>query len=87
MSTPAATSSSSNAPLIHIIYWSLYGHIAQMAKEVAKGVEAAGGQYKIFQIKETLSDDVLAKMHAPPKDDSIPIATVEDLVNCDGRTQ
>ncbi|CAF1271466.1 unnamed protein product [Didymodactylos carnosus] len=73
---------------IHIIYYSMYGHIAQMAKQVLKGVEAAGAQGFLFQIPETLPQDVLDKMHAPKKDDKVPVVTYDKLddilVNCDG---
>lgn len=47
------------------------GHIKTLAEAEKKGIEAAGGSVDIFQIPETLPDDVLAKMHAPPKDTSI----------------
>jgi hypothetical protein len=33
--------------------------------------QAAGGTADIFQLPETLPEEVLAKMHAPPKDSSI----------------
>ncbi|CAM9724425.1 unnamed protein product [Ectocarpus sp. 6 AP-2014] len=33
---------------------------------------------------ETLPADILEKMHAPPKDESIPEVDVKDLVNADG---
>lgn len=67
-----------------------------MAKAVLKGVEAAGAEGRLIQIPETLSSEVLAKMHAPEKDKSVPTISfggpggentisVEDaLVNCDG---
>jgi len=78
--------SSSGKPLIHIVYYSLYGHILALAKSVAKGVEATGAKVKLFQIKETLSDDILTKMGAPAKPDEkeIPIATLDSLTQCDG---
>jgi len=68
---------------IAIIYYSMYGHIAKMAEAVAKGVTAAGADVKIVQIAETLPKDVLDKMHAPPKA-AHPVATTQDLVDCDG---
>lgn len=37
-----------------------------------KGIKEAGGDATLFQIPETLSDDVLAKMHAPPKPTDVP---------------
>jgi NAD(P)H dehydrogenase (quinone) len=66
-----------------------------VAKSILKGVEAAGAEGRLIQVPETLSQDVLAKMHAPEKDKSVPTlsfgeagentVTVEDaLTNCDG---
>ncbi|KAL5387766.1 Minor allergen Alt a 7 [Paraphaeosphaeria minitans] len=54
-------------PRIAIAYYSMYGHIRQLAEAEKKGIEAAGGSVTMFQVEETLSDEVLAKMHAPPK--------------------
>ncbi|KAJ5179115.1 hypothetical protein N7492_002325 [Penicillium capsulatum] len=70
------------APKIAIVFYSLYGHIQQLAEAEKKGIESAGGEAKIFQIAETLSDDVLTKMHAPAKS-SYPIAEPDDLLEYD----
>ncbi|GAB5593352.1 hypothetical protein Unana1_08252 [Umbelopsis nana] len=70
------------APVIYIVYYSTYGHIYTLAQEVQKGLEAQGAQVKIFQIAETLSEEVLAKMYAPPKKD-VPVITVDDLKDAD----
>ncbi|KAB2571348.1 putative minor allergen alt a 7 protein [Lasiodiplodia theobromae] len=59
------------APKIAIVFYSMYGHIKQLALAEKKGIEAAGGTVDLYQIPETLSDEVLGKMHAPPKDASI----------------
>jgi NAD(P)H dehydrogenase (quinone) len=56
------------APKIAIVYYSMYGHIKQLVEAEKKGIEKAGGTADIFQIPETLPEEVLAKMHAPPKD-------------------
>jgi len=80
---------------IHVIYYSMYGHIATMAKSILTGIEAAGAEGRLIQVPETLSKEVLAKMHAPEKDKSVTTIsftpggentiTLEDaLVNCDG---
>jgi len=45
----------------------MYGHILQLVEEEARGIREAGGVVDIYQVEETLSEDVLAKMHAPPK--------------------
>ncbi|KAM0247732.1 hypothetical protein ACHAQJ_009739 [Trichoderma viride] len=60
------------APKIAIVYYSMYGHIRQLAEAEKKGAEEAGAQVDIYQIPETLSEEVLAKMYAPPKPTDIP---------------
>ncbi|RLV95473.1 Protoplast secreted protein 2 [Spathaspora sp. JA1] len=70
------------APKVAIIIYSMYHHVATLAEEEKKGVEAAGGQATIFQVPETLSDDVLAKLHAPGKP-NYPIASNETLEQYD----
>lgn len=70
------------APKVAIIIYSMYHHIAQLAEEEKKGIEAAGGQADIYQVPETLSDDVLKAMHAPAKPD-YPIATLDTLTSYD----
>ncbi|ODV96298.1 hypothetical protein PACTADRAFT_2591 [Pachysolen tannophilus NRRL Y-2460] len=70
------------APKIAIIIYSMYGHISQLAEAEKKGVEAAGGKADIYQIPETLSEDVLKAMHAAPKPD-YPIASMDTLKDYD----
>ncbi|KAG2170713.1 hypothetical protein JADG_010452 [Aureobasidium aubasidani] len=55
------------APKVAIVFYSMYGHILQLVEEEARGIREAGGVVDIYQVEETLSEDVLAKMHAPPK--------------------
>ncbi|CAF0722285.1 unnamed protein product [Adineta ricciae] len=91
----SAKPDASTKPRIHVIYYSMYGHVSTLAKQIVKGVESAGAEAHLIQIPETLSKEVLAKMHAPEKDHSITTIsfgaggentiTLEDaLVNCDG---
>ena len=44
-----------------------------LARAEAQGIEDAGGTCDIFQIPEVLPQEVLEKMHAAPKDQSIAI--------------
>lgn len=62
--------------------YSMYGHIQKLAEAEKKGIESAGGQADVFQVAETLSDEVLGKMHAPPKS-SYPVAEPNDLLPYD----
>jgi len=70
------------SPKVAIIIYSMYGHIAKMAESVKSGIESAGGTTTIFQIAETLPDEVLTKMHAPSKP-SYPVITPSQLTEFD----
>lgn len=69
-------------PTVYIIIYSLYHHIYKVAKDVQKGLESEGVTVKLFQVPETLSDEILEKLHAPPKPD-IPVITVDALTEAD----
>ncbi|KNE73183.1 NAD(P)H:quinone oxidoreductase, type IV [Allomyces macrogynus ATCC 38327] len=69
---------------IAIITYSLYHHVHTLAKSVKAGIDATGhAEATIFRIAETLSPEILTKMHAPPAPD-VPIATPETLTSHDG---
>merc|ERR1712000_81616 len=63
------------APKIAIVYYSMYGHVKTLAEAEKKGAEKTGVTVDLFQVPETLSEDVLSKMHAPPKSD---VTVLED---------
>ncbi|GJE86401.1 1,4-benzoquinone reductase [Phanerochaete sordida] len=71
------------APKVAIIIYSMYGHIAKLAEAEKAGIEKAGGSATIYQIAETLPEEVLAKMHAPPKP-AYPVIQVDELTQFDG---
>jgi NAD(P)H dehydrogenase (quinone) len=79
-SEPPETTTS--APRVAIVIYSLYGHIAKLAEAVKSGVNNAGGSATIYQIQETLSEDILKLVKAPPRSD-YPIFLPDDLVNFD----
>ncbi|TFK47632.1 NADH-quinone oxidoreductase [Heliocybe sulcata] len=88
-SKPAAPTSASTtpatvmaAPKVAIVIYSMYGHIAKLAEAVKGGIESAGGSVTIFQVPETLSEDILKLMHAPPKPD-YPVITPDQLTQFD----
>ncbi|KAL5976128.1 hypothetical protein ACLOJK_020458 [Asimina triloba] len=65
-------------------YYSMYGHVERLAQEIKKGVESVEGvEAKLWQVPETLPDEVLGKMGAPPKSDA-PIIQAQDLHDADG---
>lgn len=63
---------------VAIIQYSTYGHITTMARAVQQGVLESGlaSSADLFQVPETLPQDVLELIHAPEKPDDIPEATV-----------
>ncbi|KAG1721006.1 putative 1,4 benzoquinone reductase [Suillus paluster] len=71
-----------SAPRVAIVIYSLYGHITKMAEAVKSGISNAGGSASIYQIQETLSDDILKLVKAPAKPD-YPVLLPDDLVNFD----
>ncbi|KAF9442355.1 benzoquinone reductase [Macrolepiota fuliginosa MF-IS2] len=70
------------APKIAIIIYTLYGHVGKVAEAIKTGVESAGGQATILQVPETLNDDLLKIVRAPPKP-AYPVASIEDLTKYD----
>jgi len=73
---------------LNIIFYSLYGHIYKMAEAMAEGARSIeDAKVNIYQVSETLSDEVLEKMNAiePRKAFAgIPTATIENLAEADG---
>ncbi|KJA15306.1 benzoquinone reductase [Hypholoma sublateritium FD-334 SS-4] len=69
-------------PKVGIVIYSMYGHIAKLAEAEKAGIEKAGGQVTIYQVPETLPEEVLTKMHAPAKPD-YPIITPDILAGLD----
>ncbi|KAI0845713.1 putative benzoquinone reductase [Daldinia vernicosa] len=73
------------APKIAIVYYSTYGHVRQLAEAEKRGIEKAGGTADLFQIPETLPNEVLAKMHAPGPAADVPVLSdPATLVSYDG---
>jgi NAD(P)H dehydrogenase (quinone) len=51
--------------IIHVVFYSMYGHVWKLAEAIAEGARAApGAQVQLFQVAETLPAAVLEKMHA-----------------------
>ena len=73
---------------ILILYYSLYGHIHQMAQAEAEGVkEVEGAEAVLRRVPETLSDEILGKMGALEAQKSmagVPIVTLDDVESADG---
>jgi len=68
------------APKVAVVFYSMYGHVQKLAEAEVAGLKKAGIEADLYQVAETLPEDILTKMHAPPKSDKIPIidgATLE----------
>ena len=72
---------------ILVVYYSLYGHVHQMAQAVAEGArEVTGAEVILRRVPETLSDDILGKMGALEAQKAmadIPVCTIEELAAAD----
>ncbi|KAJ4805473.1 NAD(P)H dehydrogenase (quinone) [Rhynchospora pubera] len=72
------------ATKVYIVYYSMYGHVEKLAQEIKKGASSVEGvEVNLFQVPETLPEDVLGKMGAPPKSEA-PIITPSQLAEADG---
>ncbi len=71
---------------VAVIFYSTYGHVYQLANAIEEGAKSAGAQTKLLQVKETLPDEVLEKMHALEARkafSTLPFASVNDLTWAD----
>eukprot|EP00271_Cylindrocystis_brebissonii_P018134 TRINITY_DN49_c0_g1_i1.p2 TRINITY_DN49_c0_g1~~TRINITY_DN49_c0_g1_i1.p2 ORF type:complete len:207 (-),score=54.12 TRINITY_DN49_c0_g1_i1:1342-1962(-) len=72
------------ATKVYVVYYSMYGHVATLANEILKGAESVEGvEASIWQVPETLPDEVLGKMHAPPKQEDVPFIEAAQLAEAD----
>ncbi|XP_039163322.1 probable NAD(P)H dehydrogenase (quinone) FQR1-like 3 [Eucalyptus grandis] len=70
---------------IYIVYYSLYGHVEIMAREVQRGANTVQGvEATLWQVTQTLSDVILQKMKAPAKADDVSEIRPEQLLEADG---
>ncbi|KAF2314263.1 hypothetical protein GH714_024656 [Hevea brasiliensis] len=61
-------------------YYSMYGHVEKLAEEIKKGAASVEGvEAKLWQVPETLPEEVLGKMSAPPKSD-VPVLSPMNLL-------
>ncbi|WP_219968503.1 NAD(P)H:quinone oxidoreductase [Methanospirillum stamsii] len=71
---------------VFIVYYSLYGHIHQMAQAVLSGVKEAGYTAELFRVPETLPDEVIEKMGATgfqKEFRKLPVITPAELAQAD----
>ncbi len=72
---------------ILVIYYSVYGHIYQMAQAVAEGARSVdGAEVHLRRVPETLPKEILQQLNAEEaqkQQEHIPIASVEELPEAD----
>ena len=70
---------------VFIVFYSMYGHIYNMAEAVAQGAREVGGvDVELRRVPETLPQDVLDKMGAVEAQKAfahVPVATVDELAS------
>jgi len=75
------------ATKVHVIFYSTYGHVYNLAMAEAEGAkEVPGTEVEILRVKETLPDDVLEKMGAVEAQKAfahIPLADPKSLAEPD----
>jgi NAD(P)H dehydrogenase (quinone) len=68
-----------------VLFYSLYGHVYELAKEVSAGAkEVAGTTVDLKKVPETLSADLVKKIggaEAAKKMQDVPVCNVEELAN------
>ncbi|PRQ23596.1 probable NAD(P)H dehydrogenase (quinone) FQR1-like 1 [Rosa rugosa] len=71
---------------VFIVFYSMYGHVELLAREIKKGVDSTDGvEGVLYRVPETLSSEVLEQMKVPKKDDhGVPVIVPERLVEADG---
>jgi NAD(P)H dehydrogenase (quinone) len=67
---------------ILVVYYSRNGSTAQLARQVCRGVEAAGAVARLRSVPPVSADNERPVRHAP--DEGAPWATLDDLRVCDG---
>jgi NAD(P)H dehydrogenase (quinone) len=71
---------------VHIVFYSLYTHVYQLAQAVAEGAKEAGAEVTLAQVPELLSPEILEKMGATEAKKSfahVPIANPQALADAD----
>ncbi len=73
---------------INVVFYSMYGHMFQMAQAAAEGArEVPGAEVELFRVQETLTDEILSRMgalEAKQQFSGIRVATPEVLSEADG---
>lgn len=72
---------------VQVIFYSTYGHVYKLAEAIAEGArEVTGADVQVLQVAETLSAEILEKMHATDARKAfahIPVADPKNLAQAD----
>jgi NAD(P)H dehydrogenase (quinone) len=72
---------------VHVIFYSMYGHIYRMAEAIAKGArEVSGAEVNLFQVAELVPEEALERTGAKAAKAAfahIPVADTKSLVDAD----
>jgi NAD(P)H dehydrogenase (quinone) len=72
---------------VNVIFYSMYGHVYKMAQAIAEGAgSVSGAQVNLFQVAETIPDEVLEKYGARGAKAAfakVPVAAMENLTEAD----
>lgn len=72
---------------IHVVFYSMYGHVYKMAEAVAEGArQVSGAEVKLLQVPELVPEEALEKSGAKAaraEFAEIPFAVVDDLAAAD----
>ena len=72
---------------VHVIFYSMYGHIHRMAEAVAEGARSvAGAEVSLFRVPELVPDEALEKSGAKAAQQAfahVPVAKTEQLPEAD----
>ncbi len=72
---------------VHVVFYSMYTHVYKLAQAIAEGARSVpGAEVSVFQVAETLPDEVLEKMHAKDAKATfahVPVIQADDLRSAD----
>jgi NAD(P)H dehydrogenase (quinone) len=72
---------------VHVVFYSMYGHIYRMAEAIAEGARAvADTEVTLFQVPELVPEDVLVKSGAKKAQEAfahVPVMKVDQLAEAD----
>ncbi|OMJ25719.1 NAD(P)H dehydrogenase (quinone) FQR1 [Smittium culicis] len=67
-------------PTVFVVYYSAYGHLRTVVDKIGEGLKSTDlVNVELRQFPETLSQEVLEKLHAPPKDVSVHTFTLDEF--------